>query len=226
MSRFWKGLYVFLIAAMFVGLFFRAGGDSREKSGANVILFSDFLGYVKAGYVDGVVIRGDMVEGKFKDPYKTEAGEALKKIVIRDEAERKAAAALGDAKRAELLKFETKIIPYPRLFELLEDKGVPTDVRIDSGGGIGLMRMIDVLGTILWIFVLVMIFKSMRGDKFAAGKANVRMLTQNTMKVYFKDVLGIDDAKEEVTEIVDFLQDPGRYSRLGAKIPKGVLLVG
>ena len=58
------------------------------------------------------------------------------------------------------------------------------------------------------------------------GKSSARMLSDQTEKITFDDVAGVDEAKEEVGEIVDFLKDPKKYTRLGGRIPKGVLMVG
>jgi cell division protease FtsH len=76
-----------------------------------------------------------------------------------------------------------------------------------------------------WIFMMRQMQGGARGA-MGFGKSKARLLTENKNRVTFEDVAGVDEAKEELTEIVDFLKDPGKFQRLGGKIPKGALLVG
>ena len=76
-----------------------------------------------------------------------------------------------------------------------------------------------------WIFVMRQMQGGARGA-MGFGKSKARLLTENKNRITFDDVAGVDEAKEELTEIVDFLKDPGKFQRLGGKIPKGALLVG
>ncbi len=77
-----------------------------------------------------------------------------------------------------------------------------------------------------WIYTMRQAQGGGKGGPMAFGRARTRMLNQEGPKVTFDDVAGVDEAKEELTEIVDFLSDPRRFTRLGGRIPKGVLLVG
>ena len=93
--------------------------------------------------------------------------------------------------------------------------------------------LVQVLGSILpvlliigvWIFIMRQMQGAGRGA-MGFGKSKARLLTENKNRVTFDDVAGVDEAKEELQEIVDFLKDPGKFQRLGGKIPKGALLVG
>ena len=76
------------------------------------------------------------------------------------------------------------------------------------------------------IFIMRQMQKNAGGGAMGFGKSRARMLTQKEGRVTFEDVAGIDEAREELQEIVEYLKDPGRFARLGGKIPKGALLVG
>ena len=78
----------------------------------------------------------------------------------------------------------------------------------------------------VWIFFMRQMQGGGKGGAFSFGKSKARMLASSNNNVTFADVAGCDEAKEEVTEIVDYLKDPSRYQRLGGRIPRGVLLVG
>ena len=77
----------------------------------------------------------------------------------------------------------------------------------------------------IWIFFMRQM-QAGGGKAMSFGKSRARLMTENTVKITFADVAGIEEAKEEVSEIIDFLKDPKKFTRLGGRIPKGVLLVG
>lgn len=201
MGKYWKYLYVLALIFVFFNLIVKSPDDMMNEKKLSEIKFSDFISKVKSGEVENLVVKGDMVEGTLKAKDK------------KDE-------------NAKPQKFTSKVIFYPRLFEILEEKEIPTEIKIEADSGFSLFKIVDILATFLWIIVLVLLFRSLKSDKFSIGKSNIKMFTPDMQKVRFSDVLGADEAKQEVSEIVDFLSDPQKYSRLGAKIPKGVLLVG
>jgi cell division protease FtsH len=109
-------------------------------------------------------------------------------------------------------------------------KGVGVQVKADEQGSIWLYMLYNSLPFLLMIgiafFVMRQMQKNAGSGAMGFGKSRARMLTQKEGRVTFQDVAGIDEAREELQEIVEYLKDPGKFARLGGKIPKGALLVG
>ncbi|MDB5448378.1 MAG: ftsH [Phenylobacterium sp.] len=114
------------------------------------------------------------------------------------------------------------------LVKRLESQGA--DISVKPAGGFTLIGFIlNSLPILLLIGVWIFFMRQMQGGARGAmgfGKSKARLLTENKNRVTFDDVAGVDEAKEELTEIVDFLKDPQKFQRLGGKIPKGALMVG
>ncbi len=126
-------------------------------------------------------------------------------------------------------------ISSPEVFyQQLEDaqKNIPEDKRIYPESITRKNSWGDILNWGMFILAIVffwMIFSRMGGGSggvFSMGKSRAKLVDSSEIKVTFKDVAGLDEAKEEVIEIVNFLKSPDKYTRLGGKIPKGVLLIG
>ena len=109
-------------------------------------------------------------------------------------------------------------------------KGVAVQVKPEEQSSIWLILLYQSLPFILMIGIAFFIMRQMQknsgGGAMGFGKSRAKMLTEKHGKVTFADVAGIDEAREELSEIVEFLRDPGKFARLGGKIPKGALLVG
>ncbi len=126
-------------------------------------------------------------------------------------------------------KFTTYIPNDPELIKLLKQKEVDIEVKPPSEPSWWLRFLTSIFPTLLFIGFWIIWFQQMQGGggkvmSFAKSKA--KLVSGDKKKVTFKDVAGIDEAKEEVVEIVEFLKNPHKFIRLGAKIPKGILLYG
>ena len=176
-----------------------------QKSGVEVeqIDFTTFKAKVRAGDVDLVTIKGGKIEGKYKDnkPFETFGFESDDLYELLDDYN-------GDGK-ADVNPISVTVVPTTL-----------NPVWAFLSTWVPMLLIIAV-----FIFVMRQL-QSGGGKAMSFGKARARLLTDNSKKITFKDVAGIDEAKEELTEIIDFLKDPKKFTKLGGRIPKGVLLMG
>ena len=158
--------------------------------------FSDFVTAVEQGDVREVTIQGQGISGQFRDGR----------------------------------QFQTYAPDDPTLVNTLREQGVriralPSDEDSPTLFSILLSWFPMLLLIGVWIFFMRQM-QSGGGKAMGFGKSKARMLTEKQGRVTFEDVAGIDEAKQELEEIVEFLKDPQKFQRLGGKIPKGCLLVG
>ena len=127
-------------------------------------------------------------------------------------------------------KFKSYVPTYPGLINFLEKHNVEIDAKPKPGSPWYFSFLIDWLPMILILFAFWYFFwRQMQGGAGKAmsfGKSKAKLLNDGTNKVTFKDVAGIEESKQELEEIVDFLKDPKKFTKLGGRIPHGVLLVG
>ena len=132
-----------------------------------------------------------------------------------------------------ILKDKTRIrtysVEYPELVQVLRDRGVQIEAKPPDESPWYITFLVTwgpfVLFLGLWFFLMRQM--QMGGNKaMSFGKSKARLLTEERKKVMFADVAGVDEAKNEVLEIIEFLKDPRKFQKLGGRIPKGVLIVG
>ncbi|MBI3624761.1 MAG: ATP-dependent metallopeptidase FtsH/Yme1/Tma family protein [Candidatus Rokubacteria bacterium] len=124
--------------------------------------------------------------------------------------------------------FNTYTVDYPDLVKMLRDRGVRIIVKPPDGNP-WYTILVQWIPMLLFIGVWIFFMRQMQGGGAKAlsfGKARARLISEKQNKVTFQDVAGVDEAKEELREIIEFLKDPQKFQKLGGKIPKGVLLVG
>jgi cell division protease FtsH len=195
-AAFW--MIVILIPVVLVEL------TSSRTADAPEIVYNDFMRELQRSNINQVeVLDGQEVHGDFKTPVHTGGHDAMK---------------------------FTMLLPFPSsesFVKSLDSANVPVRARRARQGLVGVF--LQLLPWLILIAFWLFLFRQMQAGgsrAFAFGKSKAKLLTGDTPKVTFVDVAGADEAKVELQEIIEFLKDPQKFTRLGGRLPKGALLVG
>ena len=182
-----------------------------------------------AGVFVVLILTFNALQGDFADEQNLPLSDLIAKISEKQVSEAKVQGRRVQGQMTDGTSFSTYIGDYHEIIDKLSENGVkveimPPDNRMNSF----LSILISWFPMVLLIGVWAFFMRQMggKGGAFGFGKSKAKMMSDKGPKVTFKDVAGIDEAKDELAEIVDFLRDPGKFQRLGGKIPKGCLLVG
>ena len=196
MGKFKKNFLVWLVIGFILASFYNSFIRINKNVQIQDIAFSEFLNELEKGNILDVNIKGDLINGNMLDGK----------------------------------KFKT-YAPYdPSLVEKLSKQNVTINVEpVNNNKSSFFSIILSWFPMLLLVGVWIYFMRQMQsgsGKALGFGKSKAKMLTEKTGRITFKDVAGIDESKQELEEIIEFLRDPGKFQKLGGRIPKGVLLVG
>lgn len=214
-----QSFMLLLVAALITLLSMSFLMNSVSNSSSKEITYDEFLQMVEDGKVDSVLIKSDKL---VITPKQDKAQE-------KTESSRNPFALYGGYDSQPEVKYYTGLVNDDSLPAFLNKYDVTYSKEIpDNSSWILSILLTYVLPiVVLWV-LLSFLFRKMSGGGMmgGVGKSNAKVYVQKETGVTFKDVAGEDEAKESLQEVVDFLHNPGKYTKIGAKLPKGALLVG
>ncbi len=196
MNNLFKSIAIWLVVALVLMTVFNQFNSRQQTSTQSQLDYSQFLDEVKQGHIAKVTIEGRTLKATTNDGKHITSYAPSDLWMVSD-----------------LLKNGVKIEAKPE-----EEQGFFTQLFISW------FPMLLLIG--VWMFFMRQMQGGGKGGAFSFGKSKARLLDDAKDRVMFADVAGCDEAKEEVSELVDFLRDPSKFQNLGGRIPRGVLMVG
>ncbi|TAE33784.1 MAG: ATP-dependent metallopeptidase FtsH/Yme1/Tma family protein [Alphaproteobacteria bacterium] len=204
MPNFSRNIFIWVGVFFVLVLIFDAVESNVQQGGFQQASFSQFLASVERGEVREVVLK--------------RTNEGARQVI---------------GTYTSGTRFMTSAPEYPALVDVLKQNGVEMSAQYPEApvGGVLGWFLSFVLPFVVVIGIYMLIMRQMQGGgrgggAMGFGKSRARLLTEKSERKTFTDVAGVEEAKDELQEVVDFLKDPGKFQRLGGKIPKGCLLVG
>lgn len=196
MSQFSRGGFFFLWALLIIMLVLLVDAVKNTEERSDNVSYSQFLEKVRAGEVSEVTIEDRIIAGKYKK---------------------------------DLDGFKTVAPDHDKLVDILQRHEVEINVKPPSEQPWYLFLLANLLPLVLIVAIWIFFLRQVQigaGKGMSFGKSRAKLLAESQQKVTFADVAGIDEARAELQEIIDFLREPKKFTKLGGRIPKGVLLVG
>ena len=207
---------LFALIAMFItSLLYSSAGSSTTEA----ITYSKFLDLVEKDQVKSAVFDGDQINIKLVDGAKVGSDSQTASIQ---------AQLYKESTGQDLtITYYTAYISDADLLPLLKEHDVEIDGEISDSTAVIIYNVLSFVIPIVLLWILMsFLMKRMGGGAMGVGKSNAKVYVEKSTGVTFKDVAGQDEAKESLQEVVDFLHNPQKYTSIGAKLPKGALLVG
>ena len=234
------GFFSIVLWAVLLVFLLQMCRSSVENAAVKVVSYTQFYEWVVSGYVDQVKMESSAYTFTLK-----EDAPPLKELVDQMEDAYGGGALQGlfgrfdrqdlESAASSSIKFQVGPVPHAKLVEDLLEHGVDVSADPVTQEQYMISAVVSyVLPMVLMVVALMLVyrymFKKMGAGGFGGiggvGKSNAKVYVEKKTGVTFKDVAGQDEAKESLEEIIDFLHDPGKYTEIGAKLPKGALLVG
>src|SRR3989344_1726807 len=195
-----KGLAVYLLIGLAALIFFYQASGGETKMG-NEVPISEIINQVKDGKIDKILLEGSRITAELK-------GSEDKFVTRKEEGE--------------------------SIYKILESSGVdPKSVTIQIKDTSAQEAWLGILGALLPVLLMVVFFflifrqaKDAGQGIFSFAQSKAKLFSKDAPQIKFSDVAGAEEAKRELSEVVEFLKTPGKFKALGARIPKGVLMVG